>query len=164
MEKRSIIIFRHGKSDWNATYGKDHDRPLSKRGIKASKKMGKYLKNMKIVPDIVISSTAKRTKTTAELAIKSGNWSSYFITDNRIYGSSSSFLLELIHLLDDSNKIACFVGHEPTCSSFISLCTFYSDDFKTASMAKIDFNIDSWRKIEFGKGNLDWIKSPKDIS
>ena len=164
MEKRSIIIFRHGKSDWNATYGKDHDRPLSKRGIKASKKMGKYLKNMKIVPDIVISSTAKRTNTTAELAIKSGDWSSYFITDNRIYGSSSSFLLELIHLLDDSNKIACFVGHEPTCSSFISLCTFYSDDFKTASMAKIDFNIDSWEEIEFGKGNLDWIKSPKDIS
>ena len=164
MEKRSIIIFRHGKSDWNATYGKDHDRPLSKRGIKASKKMGEYLKNMKIVPDIVISSTAKRTKTTAELAIKSGNWSSYFITDNRIYGCSSSFLLELTHLLDDSNKIACFVGHEPTCSSFISLCTFYSDDFKTASMAKIDFNIDSWEEIEFGKGNLDWIKSPKDIS
>ena len=35
---RSIIIFRHGKSDWDAIYDRDHDRPLSKRGIKASKK------------------------------------------------------------------------------------------------------------------------------
>ena len=38
MKNYSIIIFRHGKSDWNAVYGKDHDRPLSKRGINASKK------------------------------------------------------------------------------------------------------------------------------
>ena len=44
MKNYSIIIFRHGKSDWNAVYGKDHDRPLSKRGINASKKMGIFLK------------------------------------------------------------------------------------------------------------------------
>jgi hypothetical protein len=30
-------------------------------------------------------------------------------------------------------------------------------------MAKIDFNVDTWEEVEFGKGNLDWIKSPKDI-
>ena len=42
MEKRSIIIFRHGKSDWDANYSKDHDRPLSKRGINASKKWGSF--------------------------------------------------------------------------------------------------------------------------
>ena len=164
MEKRSIIIFRHGKSDWDANYSKDHDRPLSKRGINASKKMGKYLKGINIIPDIVISSTAIRTKTTAELAMKAGNWSSHFITDNRIYGCSSNLLLELTHLLDDSNKTVCFVGHEPTCSSFISLCTFYSEKFKTASMAKIDFNVKTWKGIELGKGNLAWIKSPREMS
>ena len=38
---RSIIIFRHGKSDWDAIYDRDHNRPLSKRGVKASKKMGR---------------------------------------------------------------------------------------------------------------------------
>ena len=70
MGKRSIIIFRHGKSDWDATYSKDHDRPLSSRGIEASKKMGRFLKDIKTIPDIIISSTAVRTKTTAELAIK----------------------------------------------------------------------------------------------
>ena len=46
MGKRSIIIFRHGKSDWDATYSKDHDRPLSSRGIEASKKMGRFLKDI----------------------------------------------------------------------------------------------------------------------
>ena len=47
---KSILLFRHGKSDWNANYEKDHDRPLSKRGIIAAKTMGIYLS--KIQTDI----------------------------------------------------------------------------------------------------------------
>ena len=164
MNNRSIIIFRHGKSDWNASYDEDHNRPLSKKGINASKKMGMYLADIKQVPDIVISSSATRAKSTATLAIKSGNWSSHFLIDDRIYGRSSNFLLELIHLLDNSNKSVCFVGHEPTCSSFISLCTFHSQKFKTGSMAKIDYKKSTWNQIKFGEGSLGWIKAPKEVA
>ena len=64
---------------------------------------------------------------------------------------------------NDDNNIG-FVGHEPTCSSFISLSTFYSARFKTASMAKINFSSNSWSEIEFGKGTLEWLISPKEIS
>ena len=164
MKNYSIIIFRHGKSDWNAVYGKDHDRPLSKRGINASKKMGTFLKKKNQIPDIVISSSAERAKTTAELAIKAGNWNSNFYINEKIYGRSSDFLIELAKLIDDKHKNICFVGHEPTCSSFISLSTFHSARFKTASMAKINFVSKSWGEIEFDKGVLEWLISPKEIS
>ena len=40
---KSIILLRHAKSDWNATYSSDHQRPINQRGIKASKLMGSYL-------------------------------------------------------------------------------------------------------------------------
>ena len=40
---KTIILFRHGKSDWNAHFENDHERPINKRGIKAAKKMGKKL-------------------------------------------------------------------------------------------------------------------------
>ena len=83
MKNYSIIIFRHGKSDWSATYGKDHDRPLSKRGIKASKKMGQYLNTIQQTPEIVISSSAVRTKNTAKLAIEHGNWSSRLFIETK---------------------------------------------------------------------------------
>ena len=164
MKNYSIIIFRHGKSDWNAIYSKDHDRPLSKRGVNASKKMGIFLKKKNQIPDIVISSSAERAKATAKLAIKAGNWSSNFYIDERIYCRSSDFLLQLVKLIDDKHKSICFVGHEPTCSSFISLSTFRSTRFKTASMAKINFFSNSWSEIEFGKGRSDWLISPKEIS
>ena len=42
----NIIIFRHGKSDWDANYDMDHNRPLSKRGYKAAKLMGRYIKKI----------------------------------------------------------------------------------------------------------------------
>ena len=164
MKNYSIIIFRHGKSDWNAVYDKDHDRPLSKRGVNASNKMGIFLKKKDQIPDIVISSSALRAKATAELAIKAGSWNSNFYIDERIYGRSSDFLLELAKRIDDKHKSICFVGHEPTCSSFISLSTFHSTRFKTASMAKINFSLKSWSEIEFGNGTLEWLISPKEIS
>ena len=81
---RSIIIFRHGKSDWDAIYDRDHDRPLSNRGLKASKKMGKYLNKIHQIPEIIISSSAIRAKNTAKLALEHGNWSSKFVIENTL--------------------------------------------------------------------------------
>tara|TARA_B100001250_G_scaffold391481_1_gene392375 strand:- start:909 stop:1397 length:489 start_codon:yes stop_codon:yes gene_type:complete len=160
---KSIIIFRHGKSDWDATYDRDHNRPLSKRGFKAAKKMGKYLEKINQIPEQVISSSATRTKKTAELAINHGSWNTTFSIESKIYGGSSKTLLGLIHFLDNKINSVCFVGHEPTCSSFISLCTFHSQKFTTASMAKINFKTNLWKEIEFGNGILEWIKSPKEL-
>ena len=159
----SIIIFRHGKSDLDAIYDMDHNRPLSKRGYKAAKIMGRYLKKIDQIPDKVISSSATRAKDTAGIAIRHGKWSSKLSIESNIYGGSSETLLDIIHHLHKKIKSVCLVGHEPTCSSFISLCTFHSQRFTTASMAKINFRVDKWNEIEFGKGSLEWIKSPKEI-
>ena len=71
---KSIILFRHGKSDWNANYDGDHNRPLARRGIKATKNMGRFLAERNQIPDLVISSTAVRARTSAELAMEAGNW------------------------------------------------------------------------------------------
>ena len=41
-------------------YDRDHNRPLSKRGLEASKKMGRYLNKIHQIPEIVISSSARQ--------------------------------------------------------------------------------------------------------
>ena len=135
----SIIIFRHGKSDCDAIYDMAHNRPLSKRGYEAAKIMGRYIKKIDQIPDKVISSSATRAKDTAGIAIRHGKWSSKLSIESNIYGVSSETLLDIIHHLDKKIKSVCLVGHEPTCSSFISLATFHSQTFTTASMAKINF-------------------------
>ena len=161
---KSVILFRHGKSDWNASYGTDHDRPLNSRGIKAAKKMGQYLLEKDQVPDLIISSTALRAKTTAQLAIESANWQSKLMFERGIYGGSPEYLLGLIHSQDDQYTSLCLVGHEPNFSSFIAQATGNGYlDFTTANMAKINFNADLWIKVQFLNGKLEWHQQPKNL-
>jgi len=161
---KSVILFRHGKSDWNASYGSDHDRPLNKRGIEAAKKMGQFLYSKHQVPDLVISSTAIRAKTTIELAMKSSNWSSELILEKGIYGGSPDYLLSLIHIQKEKHGSICLVGHEPNFSSFIARAS--NDeyiDFTTANMAKINFDVNSWVNVQFSTGKLEWHQQPKNL-
>ena len=161
---KSIILFRHGKSDWDASYDSDHDRPLSKRGIHAAMKMGKFLAESDQIPQLVISSTAVRARTTAELAMKSASWRSQLNLERGIYGGSPNFLLELVHAQDEDFDSICLVGHEPNFSSFISKAT-HGDylNFTTANMAKINFEVKSWLQVQFGKGLLEWHQQPKRL-
>ena len=40
---KTIFLLRHAKSSWDNLNLDDFDRPLSNKGIKASKKIGNYL-------------------------------------------------------------------------------------------------------------------------
>lgn len=161
---KTIVLFRHGKSDWNVHFENDHDRPINKRGINAAKKMGKYLADIKEIPELLISSTAHRTRETIELAAQSGNWKSECIFEPRIYGGSPNVLIEIIKNIDEKFNSICLIGHEPNFSSFISKsCNEKFHRFPTASMAKIVYNKDKWVNVMFGSGQLEWIKRPKEL-
>ncbi|WP_424522101.1 SixA phosphatase family protein, partial [Rubrivirga sp.] len=55
---KTIILLRHGKSDWEADYDGDHQRPLAKRGQKGARKMGRFLTTARSVPDRALTSSA----------------------------------------------------------------------------------------------------------
>jgi len=132
--------------------------------VEAAKKMGKFLADKNQVPELVISSTAVRAKTTVELAIDSAKWTSRLVLERGIYGGSPDFLIELIHSQDDVYNSICLVGHEPNFSFFISRAS--NQDyihFTTANMAKINFDVNMWSKLQFGNGILEWHQKPKDI-
>ena len=40
---KTVLILRHGKSDWSAPYTTDFERPLAKRGLKDAPRMGEVL-------------------------------------------------------------------------------------------------------------------------
>ncbi|MFL2983368.1 MAG: SixA phosphatase family protein [Candidatus Neomarinimicrobiota bacterium] len=164
---KSIILFRHGKSDWNADYDKDHDRPLKNRGIKAAKKMGQLLSKKKETPDLIISSTALRTKSTAELAKEAGAWIANIKYDRKIYEGTIDKIISIIQLQNNKHKTICLVGHEPTLSSFIyRINKVIYIKFPTAAMARIDFKVMQWRKIKLHKdqSRINWFIKPKDIN
>ena len=62
---KNLMIMRHGKSDWDAGVLGDHDRPLANRGIVSAERMGEVIRDLGIIPGLVISSTAVRARATA---------------------------------------------------------------------------------------------------
>mgnify|MGYP002815001443 CR=1 FL=1 len=160
---KSIILFRHGIPE-SYSFGRDHDRPLAPLGITDSKKMGKFLSAKKELPDRVITSTALRAITTAEIAMAEGKWPCSLIIEEGIYGGPLLFLLNLVREQDDKIFSICLVGHEPNFSNFIARSTdSIYQRFPKASMAKINFDVIRWKNISMGFGKLNWLVRPADL-
>ena len=160
---KTIILFRHGKAS-NDYYSLDHNRPLSLAGIKQAKKVGINLARNNEMPDLVISSTALRAQTTAEIAMKAGEWPCTIQFDRGIYSGALQFIFKLVKSQNNSLSSICIVGHEPNISNFINQTT--SDKcqkFLPASMARIDFDVNLWNNISMGLGNLIWILHTKEF-
>lgn len=162
---KTILLFRHGKSDWDADYEADHNRPLARRGEKAASLMGKYLASLDQLPDRVICSSALRAKETVRLAAKAGKWSCPITFADELYEASPEQVLDLIRESQNSLDSILLAGHEPTWSLLAGrLIGNAKVKFPTAAMARIDLAVASWKEAGFGKGTLVWMVSPKLLS
>ena len=55
----SLLVLRHGKSDWDADYGVDADRPLAERGRRAARTIGRHLAEVGPEPTLALTSPAR---------------------------------------------------------------------------------------------------------
>lgn len=162
---KSIYVLRHGKSDWKAIHGSDHERPLAPRGIAAAEQMGRFLTSSGQIPARIISSTAARARRTAELAAGAGEWECPADFTSALYGASVTAVIDLVKGADDSDHSLLLVGHQPTWAELIAdLTGGVLVRFPTAALARIDFDTDRWRDVAPGTGTLRWLVTPKLLS
>jgi phosphohistidine phosphatase len=160
----SLILFRHGKSDWDAAYGNDHDRPLADRGRRAARCMGRLLAHLDQVPDVAVSSSALRARDTLQLAAGAGRWRCELRIDERLYESTAEAMLAWLSSLADDPETLLLTGHEPTWSTFAGrLLGAAALRVPTAAMLRIDFEADHWEQVRFGSGQLRWLLPPKPV-
>lgn len=167
---KTILWMRHGKSDWRGEAG-DHERPLAERGVRASRTMGRAMDRAGIVPDAVISSTAVRARTTAELACGAAGWETEIVRDRGFYESGVDRVLDVIRAhvgdpdpVEDPVDILLVVGHEPTWSGAVtSLLGGGSVRMVTAAVACVDLDIARWGGLRPGVGTLRWFLPPRFV-
>ena len=161
MEKQ-LILFRHGKSDWDGDFEGDHERPLAKRGVKAAKMMGRLLTASGQIPEAIITSSAVRAYSTVDLALKEGKWNCSVKVTDALYAADAAQVLAEIRQVSDTISTLLLAGHEPTWSQLTSLLIGGGGiSFPTAAMARIDFEIDAWEQVEYAKGTLVWLLQPR---
>lgn len=159
---KTVIFFRHGKSDWDAAFDHDHQRPLSKRGRRAARTMGRFLTDAGQVPDRIVTSSAVRAQETLKQARKAGGWNHPERVAQALYEAEPDAVLEEIRKAPDDANALLLVGHEPTWSETISrLVGGGRVRVPTAAMARVDMEAGYWSEAAFGEGQLSWLVPPR---
>ena len=149
----------------------DHDRPLSKRGRHAANLVAAYLRRVKIVPDLVICSTAKRAQQTLGPITKVKK-PPKVVLEREIYGGGQRALWEQLRNLPDSAKSVILIGHNPALHDFaLALVDENSNKllppigrkFPTGAMASFRF-YGAWTALEPHSAALASYITPKAIA
>ena len=120
---KTLLILRHAKSDWGNSQLSDHERPLNKRGKYDAPRMGAWLKQQDLVPELIISSTAERALTTAELVALAADFDGELRTERSFYLAGPPTYVEQLNELPNSYERVMVVGHNPGMEELVSLLT-----------------------------------------
>lgn len=154
-------MLRHGKSDWDAAYDADHDRPLNPRGEKAARVIGTLLSQCGEIPDLAVTSSAIRARATLELAAASGGWNTTVRVSPELYGTSAQGALQVAAGAASGTERLMLVGHQPAWGSLVHLLTGGSVEIKTATVVGIDLSIAEWADVTEARGSIAYVLQPR---
>lgn len=159
---KKLYIIRHAKSSWSDAELNDFERPLNKRGKLNAPMMGERLKEKGVMADIIISSPAKRAKSTAEMIAKEIGYEKKVLFDENIYESSVDELRKILTALDDKNSTVFLVGHNPELNMLVDYYVKFYENIPTCGVVKIEFECDKWANIEPKNAKLISFDYPKN--
>ena len=153
----TLLLMRHGKSRWDEGPVEDHERGLAPRGTRAAQRMGRFLSRAGICPDLILSSDALRTLTTARIVREAAGWKGELRIESRLYACPSATVLEFILTLPNTAKTVMLVGHNPAMTeTTVLLSGGTAVRFPTAAVACFEIN-ESWENAGAGYAELRWL-------
>lgn len=156
---------RHGKSGYPPGVA-DHDRPLAPRGERQAALAGAWISQHLPPVDLVLCSTAERTRQTLE---RTGIMAptSYLEV---IYGAEPDELLDALRDLDAQPRTVLVVGHAPGLpylgmdlagsGSELAAVDRLRNGFPTSAVAVLSITGD-WTEIDHGRGALLDVVVPR---
>lgn len=149
---KKISFVRHAKSSWDLKYLTDFDREIETRGIEKTENLIQLLKRDVIIPDLIISSPAVRTKQTSHLIMSKLHLSADIIVfDEKLYSGNYKHYLDAIYAANDQFNHLMIIGHNPSISE--AAYTFSSEVsmMKTSHICHFELDCDAWHQVSNAK-------------
>ncbi|XP_022132392.1 uncharacterized protein LOC111005263 [Momordica charantia] len=150
---RRLILLRHARSSWQKLSLRDHDRPLSKDGKADAIKIARKLQELNWIPELILSSDAKRTRET--LKIMQNEVSSFseaevhlissFYSIAAMDGQTAEHLQQVIcnYSRNEIITVMC-MGHNRGWEEAASMFSGSSIELKTCNAALLEASGKSW--------------------
>jgi phosphohistidine phosphatase len=151
MTEHTLVLLRHGKSDWSGVEP-DHDRGLTKRGRRQAAEAGAWLADH-LETDLAVVSTARRAVDTWHIAAAELPTSPTTRSEGSVYAASAQGLLEVVRALPDESGTVVLVGHNPGLEDLVELLTGEIVRMSTSALAVLDLP-DSWALADPGTATL----------
>jgi len=173
---KRLLLLRHAKAVPGGPKIDDHARALAERGRRDAPAMGRYMVKHVLRPELVLSSTSKRTVETSELAF--GEFVKKPETEylEALYLAEPEAIFSIVRRVPRKQNTVCVVGHNPGLEVAASLLArepvrrterdyfdAIEEKFPTCALAVLDFDVAQWRSIEPGAGALIDFVRPKDL-
>ncbi|QDV12500.1 phosphohistidine phosphatase [Rosistilla oblonga] len=147
MSRLELIMMRHAKSDWGEVSLADHDRTLNNRGRRDAPRIGRWILEQDLVPDLVLCSTAVRAQQTIEAV--AGEWPVEVpIHDSRtLYHAAPETIIKVVASDAMEAERVMVVGHNPGMEMLAGHFSGACGHFPTAAILALAFEIPEWSKL-----------------
>ncbi len=168
----TLALLRHAKSSWSDVTEHDRDRPLAARGLADAPLMGKAMAERGIDPELVLCSSARRTRDTLNLVLPELRVEPKVVYEDALYHASAEQMLDMLRDLQPGANRVMLVGHNPEIQSLAldlvgSGAKQYRDrlrvKYPTAGLAVINFETGLWENVTVNSGTLSLFLTPKDL-
>ncbi|HET7812134.1 MAG TPA: histidine phosphatase family protein [Steroidobacteraceae bacterium] len=149
-DKRRLTLVRHATADQDSSV-RDFERPLSKKGWTEAEEMARRFKERSLVPDLILASSAVRTRDTAESFAKVlGVAPRLLQPDDSLYLADGEHILQLIRGVGPRVNHLMVVGHNPGISATaIALAPeAVTGDLPTCGTLTMVVNCPAWERID----------------
>jgi phosphohistidine phosphatase len=152
-----LYFLRHGLADWPEwDPAKDHERPLTKEGLKKMKEQAKTLLALDLKLDAILSSPYTRAYQTADIV--AGKLRLDVKTEPLLApGFAYKKLTDLLESYEQAEALM-LVGHEPSFSTVIAeIIGGGRVQLKKGALARVDVNSEI-------RGELVWLLQPRVLT
>jgi phosphohistidine phosphatase len=128
--------------------------------------MGRYLKNIRLKPELCLCSPSNRTISTYSIIRQAAEWEEVkFKVKKNLYECDGKKIKSVLKHIKNKYNFVAVIGHEPSLTEFIyENCNFKLHKFPTATIALVVFkDLKKWSAIEKEIGNLEFLISPKQL-
>lgn len=153
---RFLYLVRHAQSADKQLNERDRTRELTPTGVRQALTLGTYLQKQSTIVDIIMCSTAERTKATANLVadVLKLNPEKILLQEELYEASTRTFFNFVTQLADDYDRVMC-VAHNPTITYLAEYFTRAEiGDMAMAGLAIIQFDVPSWKEVSQANGEL----------
>jgi phosphohistidine phosphatase len=169
---RQLLLLRHAKSSWDDASMPDRDRPLNARGRSSAAVMRQAMRELGLIPDVVLVSTARRTQETLE-ALEPWDDAPLIEPMDSLYLANPIQLIAALHGVPETVRSVLLIGHNPglhdlavslagprTMASGTEAARALAAGFPTGALAEFVV-AGSWWDLREGGGRLVRFLTPK---